>query len=64
MAKVGTDTALHIPLVAVAIALTDVEGEAFPVTQYRHTKACILHYLKSRLSSISPKPEVNSRMSL
>ena len=33
MVYVGRDTALHIPLVGVAIALTDVEGEAFPVTQ-------------------------------
>ena len=30
MVYVGRDTALHIPLVAVAIALTAVEGEAFP----------------------------------
>jgi len=60
----GRDTALHIPLVAVAIALTDVEGEAFPVTQYRHIKECILHSMKSRLSGIAPKPEVISRMSL
>jgi len=64
MVYVGRDTALHIPLVAVAIALTDVEGEAFPVTQYRHIKACILHSMKSRLSAIAPKPEVISRMSL
>jgi len=35
MVYIGRDTALHIPLVAVAIALTDVEGEAFPVTMYR-----------------------------
>ena len=35
MVYVGRDIALHIPQVAVAIALTDVEGEAFPVTQYR-----------------------------
>jgi len=41
-----------------------VEGEAFPVTQYRHIKACILHSMKSRLSAIAPKPDVNSRMSL
>jgi len=37
MADVGTDTVLHIPPVAMSIALTDVEGEAFPVTQYRST---------------------------
>jgi len=49
MVYVGRDRALHIPLVAVAIAHTDVEGEAFPVTQYRHIKACILHSMKSRL---------------
>ena len=64
MVYAGRDTALHIPLVAVAIALTDVEGEAFPVTQYRHIKACILHSMKSRFSAIAPKPEVISRMSL
>jgi len=64
MVYVGRDTALLIPLVAMAIALTDVEGEAFPVTQYRHIKVCILHSMKSRLSAIAPKPEVNSRMSL
>ena len=64
MVYVGRDTALHTPLVAVAIALTDVEGGAFPVTQYRHIKACILHSMKSRLSAIAPKPEVISGMSL
>jgi len=64
MVYVGRDIALHIPLVAVAIALTDVEGEAFPVTQYRHIKTCILHSMKSRLLAIAPKPEVISRMSL
>jgi len=64
MVYVSKDTALHIPLVAVAIALTDVEREAFPVTQYRHIKACILHSMKSRLSAIAPKTEVINRMSL
>jgi len=62
MVYVGRDTALHIPLVAVAIALTDVEGEALPVTQYRHIKACILHSMESRLTAIAPKPEVIIRM--
>jgi len=64
MVYVGRDSALRIPLVAMAIALTDVEKEAFPLTQYRHIKACILHSMKSRVSAIAPKPEVISRMSL
>jgi len=64
MVYVGMDTALHFPLVAVEIALTDVEIEAFPVTQYCHIKTCILHSVKSRLSAIAPKPEVINRMSL
>jgi len=64
MVYVARDTALHIPLVAVAVALTAVEAEAFPVTQYRHIKTCILHSMELRLSAIAQKPEVNSRMSL
>jgi len=32
MADVCTDTALHIPPVAMSTALMAVEGEAFPVT--------------------------------
>ena len=40
------------------------EAEAFPVTQYRHIKACILHSMELRLSAIAPKPEVYSRMSM
>jgi len=64
MANVGTDNALHIPLVAMYTALMAAEAEAFPVTQYRHIKACILHSMESRLTAIAPKPEVNSRMSL
>jgi len=64
MANVGTDNALHIPPVAMSTALMAAEGEAFPVTQYRHIKACILHSMESRLSAIAPKPEVISRMSL
>ena len=80
MVYVGRDTALHIPLVAMAIALTvnalhippvavytavmAEEAEAFPVTQYRHIKACIFHSMELRLSAIAPKPEVNSRISL
>jgi len=64
MTNVGTDNPLHIPPVAMSTALMTAEGEAFPVTQYRHIKACILHSMKSRLSAIAPKPEVISRMSL
>jgi len=64
MADVGTDTALHIPPVAMFTALMAAEAEPFPVTQYRNIKACILHSMKSRLSVIAPKPEVISRMSL
>ena len=64
MADVGTDTALHIPPVAMSTALMAAEAEAFPVTQYRHIKACILHSMELRLSAIAPMPEVNSRMSL
>jgi len=64
MADVGTDTALHIPRVALSTALMAAEAEAFPVTQYRHIKACILHSMELRLSAIAPNPEVNSRMSL
>jgi len=62
MADVGTNTALHITPVAMSTALMAAEAEAFPVTQYRHIKACILHSMKLRLSAIAPKPEVNSRM--
>jgi len=64
MANVGTDNALHIPPVAMYTALIPAEAEAFPVTQYRHIKACILHSMELRISAIAPKPEVNSRMSL
>jgi len=64
MANVGTDNALHIPPVAMYTSLMAAEGEAFPVTQFRHIKACILHSMEVRLSAIAPKPEVNSRMSL
>jgi len=64
MADVGTDNALHIPLVAMYTARKAAEAESFPVTQYRHTKACVLHSMESRLSAIAPKPEVISRMSL
>jgi len=64
MNNVGTGNALHIPPVAMYTALMAAEGEAFPVTQYRHIKACILHSMISRLSAIAPKPEVISRMSL
>ena len=63
MADIGTDTALHIPPVAMSTALMAAEGEAFPLTQYRHIKACILHSMESRLSAIAPKLEVISRMS-
>jgi len=35
MTNVGTDTALHIPPVAMSTALMAAEGEAFPVTMYR-----------------------------
>ena len=44
MVYVGRDTALHIALVAMAIALRAVEWECFPVTCYRCIKACILHF--------------------
>jgi len=64
MADVGTDTALHIPPIALSTALMAAEAEAFPLTQYRHIKACILHSVKSRISAIAPKPEVISRMLL
>jgi len=64
MADVGTDIALYIPPVAMSTALMAAEGEAFPMTHYRHNKACILRSMKSRLSANAPKPEVNSRMSL
>jgi len=64
MADVCTDTDLHIPPVAMSTALMTAEGKAFPVTQYRHIKACILHSMKSRLSAIAPKLEVISGMSL
>jgi len=58
MADVGADTALHIPPAAMSTALMAAEGEAFPVTQYRDIKACILHSMESRVSAITPKPEV------
>jgi len=64
MTNVGTDNARHIPPVAMYTALMAAEAEAFPVTQYRHIKACILHSMELRHSAIAPKPEVNSRMSL
>jgi len=64
MANVGTDNALYIAPVAMYTALMAAEAEAFPVTQYRHIKACILHSMELRISAIAPKPEVNSRMSL
>ena len=54
MAYVGTDSALHIPPVAMSTTLMAAEADAFPVTQYRHIKACILHSMKSRLSAIAP----------
>jgi len=44
MVYVGRDTALHIALVAVAIALTAVECGCFPVSYYRRIKACITHF--------------------
>jgi len=64
MANVGTGNALHTPPVAMYTAFMSAEAEAFPVTQYRHIKACVLHSMELRLSAIAPKPEVNSRMSL
>jgi len=64
MTNVGTDNALYIPPVAMSTALRAAEEEAFPVTQYRHIKTCILHSMELRLSAIAPKPEVISRMSL
>jgi len=46
MADVDTDTALHIPSAAMSTARMAVEGDAFPVTQYRRIKACIMHSME------------------